>query len=185
LPSTFALRGSAAGDGAQHVELRRPAGREDRCPGAGGGTDERDRQHRTDREGEGVEARGAEGEALARSCLGFVLGDLGEVEAAAASHRAALAIGVAADLPAARALGLEGVAAGVAGVDATAAARLLGAAEQLWDAAVGAPSHEEDRARLRAVLVEALGDDVFAAKVAAGRALPPADALALATTTSF
>jgi hypothetical protein len=118
--------------------------------------------------------------AFSESCLGFLLGEMGDREAAAAHHAAALDAAVVADDPSAMALALEGAADGTD--DPARVAELLGAARTLWSESDGLapPTHRDDVARIADRARAALGDEAFDALVARGAVLERMTGLSLA-----
>jgi hypothetical protein len=105
---------------------------------------------------------------------------MGEPEAAASHHAAALEAAVVSDDPSALALALEGAAD--FGDDPARVAELLGAARTLWSESDGlaVPTHRDAAARIADRARVELGDEAFEALVARGAALDRPTALGLA-----
>jgi hypothetical protein len=121
------------------------------------------------------------GVAFTESCLGFLATAADDAPGAARHHAAALAAALEAGDPAPIALALEGCA-GAPG-DPVVTATLLGAADRLWCAAAIERTH---RAQVDAIAARArveLGDDRYAAALAAGAALERGRTLELARST--
>jgi hypothetical protein len=123
------------------------------------------------------------GIAFTHSCLGFLAGDIGDVDAAARHHAAALAKAVNVDDPAVLALSLEGRATTAA--EPLVVASLLGAAERLWGESEPATeaTHRADVAAMAAAARAVLDDDAFTASWAAGAKLDRQAVIALARRT--
>jgi predicted ATPase/DNA-binding SARP family transcriptional activator len=117
------------------------------------------------------------GVAYTETCLGFLEEAMGDGDAAADHHAAALAAAMTANEPASLALALEGLASVARAADIDASAELLGAASAIWSEAPGATaSCRSDVQRVTDDVRARLGATAFDAAFERGSCLDRHDA---------
>jgi hypothetical protein len=120
--------------------------------------------------------------AFTESCLGFLVGEMGDADRAVGHHAAALDAAMTAHEPTCLALALEGTAAGFDDDQAEWAVVLLGAASRIWVESDldGTASHRPDVALIMARARSALDATVFSRAYERGTTMGSIDAVATA-----